>query len=144
MGKVRGPQELCFTLKSNRFSSLGHKPDHRIPLGECFFDLGADLEGEGVQALGEVADILQKLVVEDDGWDGDEKARGGGDERFRDARRYGAEAGGAGVAEAGKGVDDAPDGTEEADEGSNGASCGEPAIGRVDRPTLSELATERR
>jgi hypothetical protein len=88
--------------------------------------LGGEFEGEGVEALGEVADVLEKIVVGDEGGDGGEEAGGGGDEGFGDAGRDGAQAGGAGSAEAGEGVDDAPDGAEEADEGSDAGGGGEP------------------
>ena len=95
-------------------------------LRKSFFDLGSDFQRKSVEALRKIANILQKMVVEDDGRDGDEEARGGGDECFGDARCDGAQAGGAGIAEAGKGVDDAPDSSEEADEGSHGAGGGQP------------------
>jgi hypothetical protein len=95
-------------------------------LRERFFDLGGEFEGEGVEALGEFADVLEKIVVGDEGGDGGEEAGGGGDEGFGDAGRDGAEAGGAGSAEAGEGVDDAPDGAEKADERGDAGGGGEP------------------
>jgi hypothetical protein len=95
-------------------------------LVEGFFDLGGELEGEGVETLGEIANVLQKIVVGDEGGDGGEKASGRGDESFRDAGSDGAEAGGTCSAEAGEGVNDAPDGAEEADEGSDAGGGGEP------------------
>jgi len=81
--------------------------------------LGGEFEGEGVEALGEFADVLEEIVVGDEGGNGGEKAGGGGDEGFGDAGCDGAEAGGAGSAKAGEGVDDAPDRAKEADEGSD-------------------------
>ena len=81
---------------------------------------------ERVEALGEFADVLEEIVVGDEGGDGSEEARGGGDEGFGDAGRDSAETGGAGSAEAGEGVDDAPNGAEEADEGSDAGGGGEP------------------
>ena len=95
-------------------------------LRESLFDLGADFEREGVQALAEFANVLEKLVVENDGGNGDEEAGGSSDQSFGDARSYGAEASGAGIAEAGEGVNDAPDGAEKADERSDGAGGGQP------------------
>ena len=91
-----------------------------------FLDLRGDLESERVEALREVANILQELIIEDNRGNGGEESGGSGDQRFGDARRYGAEAGGSGGAEAGEGVNDAPDGAEKADEGSDGAGGGQP------------------
>jgi hypothetical protein len=119
-------QQLLLTLCGIRFGSLGHKTEQKMASGKCFFDLGADFECEGVKALRQIADALQKMVVEDNRWDGHEEAGGGSDERFGDAGRHGSEAGSAGISESRKGVDDAPDGTEKADERRDGAGCGEP------------------
>ena len=94
--------------------------------GEGFFDLGGELEGEGVEALGEVANVLEEIVVGDEGGDGGEESGGGGEEGFGDAGSNGAKTGGTGGAEAGEGVNNAPDGAEEADEGSDACSGGEP------------------
>jgi len=94
--------------------------------GEGFFDLGGEFEGEGVEALGQIANVLEEMVVGDQGGDGGEKAGGGGDEGFGDAGSDGTEAGSASGAEAGEGVNDAPDGAEEADEGSDASGGGEP------------------
>jgi len=88
--------------------------------------LGAYLEREIIETLAQIADVLQKIVVKDDGWDSDEKSGRGGDEGFGDAGCYGAEAGGACVTKTGEGVDDAPNGAEEADERSDGAGGGQP------------------
>jgi hypothetical protein len=95
-------------------------------LGEGFFDLGGEFEGEGVETLSQVANILEKIVVRDEGGDGGEEARGGGNESFSDTRGDGAEAGGARSAEAGEGVDNAPNRAEEPDEGSDAGGGGEP------------------
>jgi hypothetical protein len=94
--------------------------------GEGLFDLGGELGGEGIEALREVANVLEEIVVGDEGGDGGEKSRSGGDEGFGDARGDGAKAGGSRSAEAGEGVDDAPDGAEEADEGSYAGGGSEP------------------
>ena len=93
---------------------------------ERFFDLRGDFQRESVQALRKDADILQKLIVEDNRWDGDKKTRGGGQQSFGNAWRHSAQTGGAGVAQTGKGVNDAPDGAEQADEGRDGTCSGEP------------------
>src|SRR6267143_2576627 len=98
--------------------------------GSCsiksFFDLGLDFQSKGVQPLGEVANFLQKMVVEDHRWDGSEKTRGGGDQRLGDARSDCAQTGGAGAAQAGKRVDDAPHGSEQTDEGGHRTGCRQP------------------
>ena len=97
------------------------------------------------QAQREVANILQKLIVEDNGWDGDEKARGGGDERFGDAGSDSAKAGGAGVSQAGKSVDDTPNRAEQADERGYGAGGGQPGHALFDAANFfrgSELHTD--
>src|SRR4051794_39919505 len=67
---------------------------------ERFFDLRGDFQRESVQALRKNADVLQKLIVKDNRGDGDEKAGGGGQQRFGNARRNRAQAGGTGAAEA--------------------------------------------
>ena len=93
---------------------------------ERFFNLRGDFQRESVQALRKDANVLQKLIVEDNRGDGDKKARGGGQQSFGNARSDGAQAGGASVAQAGKGVDDAPNGAEQADERRDGtrlAAC---------------------
>src|SRR5271157_3687299 len=94
--------------------------------GEGFFDLGGEFEGEGVQTLREIANVLQEMVVSDEGGDGGEEAGGGGDKRFGDAGSDGAEAGSAGRAEAGESVNDAPNGAKQSDEGSYARRSGEP------------------
>ena len=95
-------------------------------LGERFFDLGGEFEGEVVQALRQIANVLQEVVIGDEGRNGGEKASGGGDEGFGDSRSNGAEAGSAGGAEAGEGVNDAPNGAKEADERSDSGGGGQP------------------
>ena len=94
--------------------------------GEGFFHLRGKFEGEGVETLSEVANILEKIVVGDEGGDGGEKTSSGGHQGFGDARGDGAEAGGTGRTKTGKGIDDAPDGTEEPDEGSDASGGCEP------------------
>ena len=95
-------------------------------LAESFFDLGGEFVGEGVEALRQIANVLEEIVVGDEGRDGGEESGGGGDEGFGDARSDGAKAGGTGSAEAGEGVNDAPNGAEEADEGSDAGGGGKP------------------
>src|SRR5215470_12761594 len=53
--------ESCGMRKSQKFTV-------QSKLIKRFFDLGADLERKIVQALRQVANILQKVVVEDDRW----------------------------------------------------------------------------
>jgi len=91
-----------------------------------FLDLRGYLESERIEALREIANILQELIIEDNGGDGGEESGGGGDQSFSDAGCYGAEAGSTGAAEAGEGVNDAPDGAEKADEGGDGTRGGQP------------------
>src|SRR5260370_18192393 len=81
-----------------------------------FLDLRRDFQSKGVQPLGEIANFLQKVVVEDHRRDGGEKTRSGSDERFGDARRDGAQSGGTGAAKAGERIDNAPHGSEQATE----------------------------
>jgi len=95
-------------------------------LGEGFFDLGGEFEGEGVEALRQITNELQEIVVGDQGRDGGEEACGSGDERFGDAGCHGAKAGGSRGAQAGEGVNDAPDRAKEADERSDGGRGGQP------------------
>jgi len=94
--------------------------------GEGFFDLGGEFEGEGVQTLRQIANVLQEIVIGDEGRDSGKEAGCRGDKGFGDAGSDCAEAGSAGGAEAGKGVNDAPDGAEEADERSDTCGGGEP------------------
>lgn len=93
---------------------------------ESFFDLGGELESEGVEALSEIANVLKEVVIGDEGRNGGEEASRSGDESFRDAGSDRAKAGGTSGAESGEGVDDAPNGAEQADEGSNSSGGGEP------------------
>src|SRR4029077_17072257 len=74
----------------------------------------------------EIANLLQKVIVENDRRNGGEEARGGGYESFRNTWDSGAQAGGTGTTESGECVNDAPDGSEEANEGSYGAGRGQP------------------
>ena len=94
--------------------------------GEGFFDLGGEFQGEGVEALRQIANVLKEIVVGDESRDSREKAGGGGDQRFGDTGSNGAKAGGAGSAKAGEGVDNAPNGSEETDERSNASGGGKP------------------
>src|ERR1700722_2801249 len=91
----------------------------RKSLSKSFLDLGSDFKGKGVEALRQIANVLQKVIVEDNRRNGHEKTRRGGNESFGDAWCDGTKAGGAGVAKAGEGVNDAPNCAEEADEGSH-------------------------
>jgi hypothetical protein len=100
--------------------------------GKGFFDLGGELEGEGVKTLGEIANVLEKVVVGNERGDGGEETGRGGDERFGNARSNGPKTGGAGGAEAREGVDNAPDGAEKSNERSNGGGGSEPGHAFLD------------
>src|SRR5882724_1193814 len=63
-----------------------------------FFNLGGDFQRERVQSLPEIANILQKLIVENDGRDRRGEAGGGGHQGFRDAGSYRSKACSAGAA----------------------------------------------
>jgi len=95
-------------------------------LGEHLFDLGGEFEGEVVQALRQIANVLQEIVVGDEGRNGSEEAGGGGDEGFGDAGSNRPEAGSAGGAETREGVNDAPNGAEEANERSDAGGGSQP------------------
>jgi hypothetical protein len=95
-------------------------------LSKSFFYLGSNFKRKSVEALREIADVLQKVVVEDDCRDGHEEASSGCDQCFGDAWGDSAQAGSASVTEAGKGVDDPPNRTEEANEWRHGAGGGQP------------------
>ena len=88
--------------------------------------MGGKFVGESVEAIGQVTNILEEIVVGDESRDSGEESRCGGDKSFGDTRSDGAKAGGAGGAEPGEGVNDAPNGAEKADEGSNASGGGEP------------------
>lgn len=88
--------------------------------------MGGELESEGVEPLRQIANVLEEIVIGNEGRNGGEESGGGGDERFGDAGSHGTETGSTGAAEAGKGVNDAPDGAEETDERSNARGGGEP------------------
>src|SRR5271165_6071276 len=94
--------------------------------GKGFFDLRGEFQGEGVQTLRQIANVLQEMVISDKGGDGREKAGGGGDKRFGDAGSDGAEARSARRAEAGEGINDAPNGAKQSDERSNARRSGKP------------------
>src|SRR6201998_1786464 len=113
-------ENTCWERRFSRYGSNAHSSRKRL------LDLGGEFQGEGVEALGEFADVLEKIVVGDEGGEGGEKAGSGGDKGFGDAGRDRAQAGGTGGAEAGEGVDDAPDGAEEADEGGGAGGGGGP------------------
>ena len=100
--------------------------DGRRILVKCFFNLCGNFQRERVQSLPEITNILQKLIVENDGRDRRREAGGGGHQGFRDAGSNRTKAGGTGAAQAGEGVDDAPHRSKETDEGRHGAGGGQP------------------
>src|SRR5260370_30287195 len=83
--------------------------------GQCsiksFFDLRRHFQSKSVQPLGEIANLLQKVVVEDHRWDGGEKTSGGGDHRLLHAPGDGPPTRCARAAHAGERVDNAPHGS---------------------------------
>src|SRR5208282_5749975 len=98
------------------------------------------------QTLRQIANVLQEVVIGDEGRNGGEQAGGGGDEGFGDAGSNRTEAGSAGGAEAGEGVNDAPNGAEEADERSDARSGGQPGHSFFDAANFfgrSELHGDR-
>lgn len=105
---------------------LGGAGHDGYTLGKRFFDLRGDFEREGVEALGEVANVLQKLVVKDNSRDSGEKTGCCRDQGFSNARSDGAQASRAGIAKTGEGVNNAPDCAEQADERADGSRGGEP------------------
>src|SRR5260370_5784802 len=92
--------------------------------GQCsiksFFDLRRHFQSKSVQPLGEIANLLQKVVVEDHRWDGGEKTSGGGDHRLRAARRRRTRTREAGAPQARVPVDETPHGSEQTAEGRHG------------------------
>ena len=100
--------------------------DGREILVKCFFNLRGDFQRERVQSLPEIANILQELIVENDGRDCSSEAGGGGQQGFRNAGSNRPEAGGTGAAQAGEGVNDSPDGSEQANERRYRAGGSEP------------------
>jgi len=88
--------------------------------------LGSKFKGKSVESLGKIANVLQEIVVGDEGRDGGEEPRGGGYKGFGDAGSDSTKTRGAGGAETGEGVNDAPDGAKETDEGSDAGGRGEP------------------
>ena len=118
--KPRKRQQGCRTPKEREVVAVVRMS------GKRFFDLGGKLEGEGVKTLGQVANVLEKVIVGNERGDGGEETGRGGDKRFGDARSNGAETGGAGGAEAREGVDNAPNGAEESNERSHGGGGSEP------------------
>src|SRR5260370_32122901 len=94
--------EVCVDLEScgiycdfTNATGLG-RPQKRLAKG--FLDHHGYFQRKSVQALREIADILQKMVVENNGRDCRAQSCGGGNKRFGDAGRDGAQTGGAGAA----------------------------------------------
>src|SRR5580704_942371 len=67
------------------FASPAWEPAHSFRL-KSFFDLRGDFQRKGIEPLREVPYILQELIVENNGWDCDEKSRCCGQQGFRYAR----------------------------------------------------------
>jgi hypothetical protein len=107
-------------------SRCGRLRDRETQSAKGFFDLRGDFRRECVEALRENANVLQKLIVENYGRDGDEKAGGGGEKRFGNTGCNRAEARGVGITQSRECIDDAPDGAEKADERRDGTGGREP------------------
>src|SRR6516165_1747492 len=113
---------------------------------KSFFNLRGEFKGKSVQALGEVANVLEEIVIGDEGRDGSEEPGSSGNQGFGDAGSNGAKAGGAGGAETGEGVNDAPNRAEETDERSDAGGGGEPGHTLFDASNFlrgSELHRDR-
>src|SRR6266403_656091 len=120
--------EVCVDLESCIYFDFSKTAGSGRPrnLINGFFDQRSHFQRKRVQALSKIANVLQKMVIENDGGNRGKQASGRGHERFGDAGCDGTKAGSARAAEAGKGINDAPDGSEEADERRNRARGGEP------------------
>ena len=115
-------------------------------LGKRFFDLRGEFQGEVVQSLRQIANVLQEVVIGNKGGDGGEEPGGRGDKGFGDAGSNRAEASSPGRAEARESVNDAPNGAKEADEGSDPGGGGQPGHSFFDAAnffTRSELHGDR-
>src|SRR5580658_11123761 len=84
-----------------------------------------ELELKVFHARAEFLDRAAEHIVENSCWNGGKESHRGGDQGFRDAWRYGPEAGGAGGVQLLECVDDAPDGSKQADERRDRCGCGE-------------------
>src|SRR5713226_3556517 len=130
--------EVCVDLESCivRNSAAAAGCAGRENLTKRFFDLRGDFHGEVVQSLRQVANILQELVVEDDGGNGGGQTRSRGHECLGDTGRDGTKARSSGAAEAREGVNDAPDRAEKADEWGDRTSGGKPGHALFDAANL--------
>ena len=88
--------------------------------------MAGELQSKGVEALSEIANVLEKVVVGDQRGNSGEKSGSSGDQRFRNTGGDGAKAGRASGAETGESVDDAPDRAEQADKRGNASRRGQP------------------
>src|SRR6266566_775284 len=86
------------------------------PLIKHLLDLRGYFQRKGVEPLREIPNILQKLIVEDNRRNRRSKARRGGHEGLRDARRHRAKAGGSGAAKTCERIDNPPHSSKETDE----------------------------
>jgi hypothetical protein len=62
--------DVCvFFASCGIFSSGGRTVLAAESLRKCFLDLGGDFQRKGVEALAEIANVLQELIIENYGWD---------------------------------------------------------------------------
>jgi hypothetical protein len=94
--------------------------------GESLFNLRSKFKSKSIQTLSKIANVLQKIVVGNERWDGRQQAGRGGHQGFGDPGSHGAKAGSAGGTKTGKSVNDAPDGAKKANEGCDASGGGEP------------------
>src|SRR3972149_6655935 len=96
-------------------------------LGIKLLGASQELDGKVVHTGGKLTNLVEEVVIGDNGGDGGEEACRGGDEGFGDPGRDGAQGGGTGLAQPHESAHDAPHGSEEADEGRHRAGGGEKA-----------------
>src|SRR6266566_4935944 len=120
--------EVCVDLESCIYFDFSKTAGSGRPrnLIDGFFDQRSHFQRKRVQALSKIANVLQKMVIENDGGNRGKQAGGSGHERLSDAGSDGTKAGSARAAEAGKGINDAPNGSEETDERRYRARGGKP------------------
>src|SRR5258707_2278689 len=81
--------EVCVDLESCGIfhdSSKAAGWGGREILVKCLFDLGCEFQSKSVEALGEVANLLQKMIIEDDGGNRSGQTSRRGPQGFRHAR----------------------------------------------------------
>src|SRR5262249_5684232 len=113
---VSGVMLISAKIAPSPTSSSGSLPSAILLLPAAAQRL-QELLGEDLELDGDAREALVEVVVEDDRHDGDQDARGGRDQRLRDALRHDGEAAAAVLGDRAEGGHDADDGAVEADEG---------------------------